>query len=150
MLHGIPILIKDNYNTSDIPTTGASVALANFVPNQNSTQVVKLLDAGAILIAKTNLHEFAYGITSVSSLVGQTRNPYDHRRVPGGSSGGTGAAVAASFGAAGMGSDTCGSIRSPRHITTCTAYARARVYQVFLESCHSLIRRIQVVHWQGL
>ena len=113
MLHGIPILIKDNYNTSDIPTTGASVALANFVPNQNSTQVVKLLDAGAILIAKTNLHEFAYGITSVSSLVGQTRNPYDHRRVPGGSSGGTGAAVAASFGAAGMGSDTCGSIRIP-------------------------------------
>ena len=113
MLHGIPILIKDNYNTSDIPTTGASVALANFVPNQNSTQVVKLLDAGAILIAKTNLHEFAYGITSVSSLVGQTKNPYDYRRVPGGSSGGTGAAVAASFGAAGMGSDTCGSIRIP-------------------------------------
>ena len=112
-LHGIPILIKDNYNTTDIPTTGASVALANFIPNQTSSQVDKLLDAGAIVLAKTNLHEFAYGITSISSLVGQTRNPYDYRRVPGGSSGGTGAAVAASFGAAGMGSDTCGSIRIP-------------------------------------
>ena len=112
-LHGVPLLIKDNYNTTDMPTTGASVALANFVPNKTSTQVDKLLDAGAIVLAKTNLHEFAYGITSISSLAGQTRNPYDHRRVPGGSSGGTGAAVAASFGAAGMGSDTCGSIRIP-------------------------------------
>ena len=94
-------------------TTGSSIALANFVPNRISTQIKKLLDAGAIVIAKTNLHEFAYGITSVSSLTGQTRNPYDYRRVPGGSSGGTGAAVASSFGAAGMGSDTCGSIRIP-------------------------------------
>ena len=112
-LHGIPLLIKDNYNTTNMATTGSSIALANFFPNRVSTQVKKLLDAGAIVIAKTNLHEFAYGITSVSSLTGQTRNPYDYRRVPGGSSGGTGAAVAASFGAAGMGSDTCGSIRIP-------------------------------------
>ena len=112
-LHGIPLLIKDNYNTTNMATTGSSIALANFFPNTVSTQVKKLLDAGAIVIAKTNLHEFAYGITSVSSLTGQTRNPYDYRRVPGGSSGGTGAAVAASFGAAGMGSDTCGSIRIP-------------------------------------
>lgn len=112
-LHGIPILLKDNYNTTDMPTTGSSVALANFVPNQASTQVEKLLEAGAIIIAKTNLHEYAYGITSISSLLGQTRNPYDYRRVPGGSSGGTGAAVAASFGAIGFGSDTCGSIRIP-------------------------------------
>ena len=112
-LHGIPILVKDNYNTTDMPTTGSSVALANFVPNQASTQLEKLLEAGAIIIAKTNLHEYAYGITSISSLIGQTRNPYDYRRVPGGSSGGTGAAVAASFGAIGLGSDTCGSIRIP-------------------------------------
>ena len=112
-LHGIPLLIKDNYNTTDMPTTAASVALANFVPNRTSTQVDKLIEAGAIVLAKTNLHEFAYGITSISSLGGQTRNPYDYRRVPGGSSGGTGAAVAASFAAAGMGSDTCGSIRIP-------------------------------------
>ena len=112
-LHGIPVLIKDNYNTTDMPTTGSSVALADFVPNAASTQVEKLIAAGAVVLAKTNLHEYAYGITSVSSLIGQTRNPYDYRRVPGGSSGGTGAAVAASLGAVGMGSDTCGSIRIP-------------------------------------
>ena len=112
-LHGIPVLIKDNYNTTDMPTTGSSVALADFVPNEASTQVEKLVAAGAIVLAKTNLHEYAYGVTSISSLAGQTRNPYDYRRVPGGSSGGTGAAVAASLGAVGMGSDTCGSIRIP-------------------------------------
>lgn len=113
LLHGIPILVKDNYNTTSMPTTGASVALAGFVPSANATQIDKLLAAGAIVLAKTNLHEYAYGITSISSLVGQTRNPYDPRRVPGGSSGGTAAAVAASFGAIGLGSDTCGSIRIP-------------------------------------
>jgi amidase len=112
-LHGIPILVKDNYNTTTMPTTGGSVALADFIPSENSTQINRLIEAGAIILAKTNLHEYAYGITSVGSLVGQTRNPYDIRRVPGGSSGGTGAAVAASFGAIGLGSDTCGSIRIP-------------------------------------
>ena len=112
-LHGIPVLVKDNYNTTDMPTTGSSVALADFVPNAAATQVEKLVAAGAVVLAKTSLHEYAYGITSVNSLTGQTRNPYDYRRVPGGSSGGTGAAVAASLGAVGMGSDTCGSIRIP-------------------------------------
>ena len=75
--------------------------------------VKRLREAGAVIVGKTNLHELAAGITSVSSLGGQTRNPYDPSRNPGGSSGGTGAAVAASFAAAGMGSDTCGSIRIP-------------------------------------
>jgi amidase len=112
-LHGVPIVVKDNYNTDHMATTGGSVALANFIPSENAAQVDKLLRAGAIILAKTNLHEYAYGITSIGSLVGQTRNPYDPRRVPGGSSGGTGAAVAASFAAAGFGSDTCGSIRIP-------------------------------------
>ena len=112
-LHGVPIVVKDNYNTDHMPTTGGSVALANFIPSENAAQLDKLLQAGAIILAKTNLHEYAYGITSIGSLVGQTRNPYDPRRVPGGSSGGTGAAVAASFAAAGFGSDTCGSIRIP-------------------------------------
>lgn len=112
-LHGIPIVVKDNYNTTTLPTTGGSVALANFYPDSNATQVQKLLDAGAIILAKTNLHEYAYGITTVGSLFGQTRNPYDIRRVPGGSSGGTGAAVAANLAAIGLGSDTCGSIRIP-------------------------------------
>jgi len=112
-LHGIPILLKDNYATVDLPTTGASQALAGFMPSANATQVQRLLDAGAIVLGKTNLHEFAYGITTISSLGGQTRNPYDPTRIPGGSSGGTAAAVAASFAAVGMGSDTCGSIRIP-------------------------------------
>lgn len=112
-LHGVPLVVKDNYNTDDLPTTGGSVALADFVPSENAAQVDKLIAAGAIILAKTNLHEYAYGITSIGSLIGQTRNPYDPRRVPGGSSGGTGAAVAASFAAAGFGSDTCGSIRIP-------------------------------------
>lgn len=113
LLHGIPVVIKDNYNTRDLPTTGASQALAGFMPGRDATQVQKLRDAGAIILGKTNLHEFAYGITTISSLGGQTRNPYDPQRVPGGSSGGTAAAVAANFAAIGMGSDTCGSIRIP-------------------------------------
>jgi amidase len=113
LLHGIPIVIKDNYNTTDMPTTGASQSLAEFIPGQEATQVTKLREAGAVILGKTNLHEFAYGITSISSLGGQTRNPYDPQRVPGGSSGGTAAAVAANFAAIGMGSDTCGSIRIP-------------------------------------
>jgi len=112
-LHGVPIVVKDNYNTDHMPTTAGSVALANFIPSENAAQLDKLMQAGAIILAKTNLHEYAYGITSIGSLLGQTRNPYDPRRVPGGSSGGTGAAVAASFAAAGFGSDTCGSIRIP-------------------------------------
>lgn len=112
-LHGIPLILKDNYSTVDLPTTGASQALADFTPNANATQVQRLIDAGAIILGKANLHEFAYGITTISSLGGQTRNPYDPTRVPGGSSGGTAAAIASSFAAVGMGSDTCGSIRIP-------------------------------------
>jgi amidase len=112
-LHGIPVVVKDNFETSDMPTTGGSIALAGFMPGRDAFQVQKLRDAGVVIIGKTNLHELAAGITSISSLGGQTRNPYDPTRNPGGSSGGTGAAVAANFAAAGMGSDTCGSIRIP-------------------------------------
>ena len=115
-LHGIPILLKDNYDTFDMPTTGSTLALAGSVPPDDAFQVRKLREAGAIILAKTNLHELAAGITSISSLGGQTRNPYDPARNPGGSSGGTGAAVAASFGAVGWGSDTCGSIRIPSSV----------------------------------
>ncbi len=113
LLHGIPVIVKDNYNTTDMPTTGGSQALANFIPDRNATQVDRLLAAGAVIIAKANLHEFAYGITTISSLGGQTLNPYDLERIPGGSSGGTAAAIAASFASFGVGSDTCGSIRIP-------------------------------------
>ncbi|MEU7801824.1 amidase [Micromonospora arborensis] len=112
-LHGIPILVKDNYDTHDMPTTNGSEALAGTRPPDDATQVAKLRAAGAIIIAKTNLHEYASGITTISSLGGQTHNPYDQTRNPGGSSGGTAAGVAASFAPIGMGSDTCGSIRIP-------------------------------------
>jgi Asp-tRNA(Asn)/Glu-tRNA(Gln) amidotransferase A subunit family amidase len=112
-LHGIPIILKDNYSTKDMPTTAGSLALMSFVPANDAFQVRKLREAGAVIIGKSNLHELASGITTISSAGGQTRNPYDPTRNPGGSSGGTGAAIAASFAAAGMGSDTCGSIRIP-------------------------------------
>ncbi len=112
-LHGIPIILKDNYDTGDMPTTAGSLALANSQPAKDGFVVAQLRAAGAIVLAKSNMHELAAGITSISSLGGQTRNPYDPARCPGGSSGGTGAAIAASFAAVGWGSDTCGSIRIP-------------------------------------
>lgn len=112
-LHGIPIILKDNFDTGDLPTTAGSLALANSQPARDGFVVQRLRDAGAIVLAKANMHELAAGITTISSLGGQTRNPYDPARCPGGSSGGTGAAIAASFAAIGWGSDTCGSIRIP-------------------------------------
>ena len=112
-LHGIPVILKDNYDTGDLPTTAGSLALANSQPARDGFVVRRLRDAGAIVLAKANMHELAAGITNISSLGGQTRNPYDPARCPGGSSGGTGAAIAASFAAIGWGSDTCGSIRIP-------------------------------------
>jgi Asp-tRNA(Asn)/Glu-tRNA(Gln) amidotransferase A subunit family amidase len=112
-LHGIPLVLKDNYATADMPTTGGSLALEGFQTGRDGFQVTRLREAGAVFIGKSNLHELAAGITTVSSMGGQTRNPYDPSRNPGGSSGGTGAAIAASFAAAGMGTDTCGSIRIP-------------------------------------
>jgi amidase len=112
-LHGIPIVVKDNFETIDLPTTAGSVALKGSMAGRDAFQVRKLREAGAVIVGKTNLHEFARGITTISSLGGQTRNPYDPTRNPGGSSGGTGAAIAANFAAAGLGSDTCGSIRYP-------------------------------------
>jgi amidase len=111
--HGIPVILKDNFNTMDMPTTGSTLALATFTPREDAFVVRRLREAGAIIVGKSNLHELAAGITSVSSMGGQTRNPYDPRRCPGGSSGGTGAAIAASFAVVGWGSDTCGSIRIP-------------------------------------
>jgi amidase len=112
-LHGIPVIIKDNYDTGDMPTSAGSLALATSQPTHDGFVVKRMRDAGAIILAKANMHELAAGITSISALGGQTRNPYDPTRCPGGSSGGTGAAIAASFAAVGWGSDTCGSIRIP-------------------------------------
>ncbi|MGN6319347.1 amidase [Trinickia sp.] len=112
-LHGIPILVKDNIDVAGLPTSGGSLAFANLCPETDAFLVQRLRSAGAIILGKTTMHELAAGVTNVSSLTGFTRNPYDLRRVPGGSSGGTAVAVAASFAAFGIGSDTCGSLRLP-------------------------------------
>jgi len=112
-LHCIPLVLKDNYNTADLPTTGGSAALAGAQPKADAFIVARLRKAGAIILGKSNMHEFALAGTTVSSLGGQTLNPYDLTRTPGGSSGGTGAAVAANLALAGTGSDTVNSIRSP-------------------------------------
>ena len=112
-LHGIPVLLKDNFDTRDMPTTGGSLALSAARPADDAFQVRKLRDAGAVLLGKVNLHELALGLTTASSLGGQTLDPYDVARAPGGSSGGSGVAVAANFAAFAMGTDTSGSIRIP-------------------------------------
>ncbi len=112
-LHGIPVLVKDNYDTADMPTSGGALALATLRPRRDAVLVRKLREAGAVILGKTTLHELAAGITNTSSLTGATRNPYHLERVPGGSSGGSAAAVAASFAAAALGTDTCGSLRVP-------------------------------------
>ncbi len=112
-LHGIPIIVKDNYNTFNLPTTAGALALEGFVSESDAYQVGKLRDAGAIILGKANLSEFAFSFSTESSLGGVTLNPYALNRTPGGSSGGTGAAIASSFGAIGLGTDTGGSIRIP-------------------------------------
>jgi Asp-tRNA(Asn)/Glu-tRNA(Gln) amidotransferase A subunit family amidase len=109
----IPVILKDNFNTSDLPTTGGNVSMKTSVPRANAFTVDKMHEAGALILAKANMQEFARGGMSISSLGGQVRNPYDLTRTPGGSSGGTGAAIAANFAVLGTGSDTGQSIRSP-------------------------------------
>ncbi|KAK4993450.1 hypothetical protein LTR50_000380 [Elasticomyces elasticus] len=109
----IPILLKDNYNTKEIPTTGGNLDLAQSQPTEDAPAVTALKNAGAIILGKSNLHELALEGISVSSLGGQTINPYDFSRTPGGSSGGSGAAVAASFSVFATGTDTVNSLRSP-------------------------------------
>ncbi|PSN59394.1 amidase signature enzyme [Corynespora cassiicola Philippines] len=109
----IPVLLKDNYDTTEMPTTGSSLALAKSQPTEDAPSVTALKKAGAIILGKVNLHELALEGLSVSSLGGQTINPYDSTRTPGGSSGGTGAAVASSFCVFGTGTDTVNSLRSP-------------------------------------
>ncbi|MDB5934685.1 MAG: amidase [Massilia sp.] len=112
-LHCIPTVLKDNYNTADMPTTGGSASLAGAVPAQDAFALGRLRKDGVLVLAKTNLQEFALGGVSVSSLGGQVKNPYNLLLTPGGSSGGTGAALAANFATVGTGSDTVNSIRSP-------------------------------------
>jgi len=112
-LHCIPVVLKDNFDTSDMPTTAGSLALKGAQPSKDAFTVTRLRQAGALILGKTNMHELALAGVTVSSLGGQTKNPYDLSRTPGGSSGGTGAALAANFAVTGTGTDTMNSIRSP-------------------------------------
>jgi len=114
-LHGIPVIVKDNYDTYDLPTTNGTLALKGAIPPDDAYQVRMLREAGAIILAKSNMAEFASsGAFTVSSVLpGYTRNPYDTRRVTAGSSGGTAASVASNLGTVGLGTDTGSSIRGP-------------------------------------
>jgi len=134
-LHGVPVALKDLYDTVGVRTTAASRIYAERVPDEDATSVVRLRAAGAVLIGKTNLHEFAYGVTTDSSYFGPTRNPWDVERAPGGSSGGSGAAVAAGLCVAATGSDTGGSIRIPAAL--CGIVGLKPTYGRI--SCHGLL-----------
>jgi aspartyl-tRNA(Asn)/glutamyl-tRNA(Gln) amidotransferase subunit A len=112
-LHGIPISLKDNLYTAGLRTTGGSGFLRDFLPLLDATVVTSLKNSGAILLGKTNLHEFAYGVTSNNPHFGPVRNPWDTDRIPGGSSGGSAAALAAGLCYGSIGTDTGGSIRIP-------------------------------------
>jgi len=113
-LHGIPLVVKDNINTAGLPTTAGSLALKDFIPEEDAFIIRQLLEAGAVIIAKTNMAEWAFSpMHTESSTAGTTRNPYNTEYVPAGSSGGTAAAVAANFTTVGLGTDTGNSIRGP-------------------------------------
>lgn len=113
-LHGVPIVVKDNHATADMPTTAGSAALRDYRTTSDSTAVARLRAAGAIILAKTNMSEFAWhGTYTLSSARGRTANPYDRSWSASGSSGGTAAAVAAAYAPAGIGTDSCGSVLGP-------------------------------------
>jgi aspartyl-tRNA(Asn)/glutamyl-tRNA(Gln) amidotransferase subunit A len=113
LLHGIPISLKDNICTKDVRTTGGSQVLRDFIPLHDASVVLALKKAGAVILGKTNLHEFAYGVTTDNPHFGAARNPWDLERTPGGSSGGSAAALAAGLCYGSIGTDTGGSIRIP-------------------------------------
>ena len=112
-LHGIPIALKDLFDTAGVRTTAASAVFADRVPSQDAEVVRRLNQAGAVVVGKTNMHEFAYGDTSAQTHFGPVHNPWDQQRISGGSSGGSAAAVAARLCYGALGSDTGGSIRQP-------------------------------------
>lgn len=112
-LHGIPVLLKDNIDTADLPTSYGSAAFADHRPSRDATVVERLRSAGAIVLGKTTLPDFATSWWAYSSRSGETRNPYDPGRDPGGSSSGTGAAIAANLACVGLGTDCGGSVRVP-------------------------------------
>jgi mandelamide amidase len=112
-LAGLPLIVKDNIDTVGFPTSAGNTALKKYFPKNNAPVIDTLFGNGAILLAKANMHELARGGTSTNPTFGFVRNPYDPARIPGGSSGGTAAAVAARFAPAGLGTDTAGSVRIP-------------------------------------
>src|SRR2546428_905104 len=118
-LHGIPVAVKDLFATKGIRTTAGSRILADWVPDEDATVVRKLREAGAVLLGKLGMHEFAYGISSVNPHFGDVRNPWDTTKIPGGSSGGSAVAVVACEAYAALGSDTGGSIRIPAALCGC-------------------------------
>ncbi|MGI9499917.1 MAG: indoleacetamide hydrolase, partial [Geminicoccaceae bacterium] len=121
-LLGLPLAVKDNIDTADLPTTGGTPGLRGWTPPANAPVMQALLDAGALIAGKANMHELAFGITSNNVGFGAVRNPYDQTLIPGGSSGGTAAAVAARIVPAGLGSDTGGSCRIPAALCGCVGF----------------------------
>jgi aspartyl-tRNA(Asn)/glutamyl-tRNA(Gln) amidotransferase subunit A len=128
-LHGIPVAVKDLFATKGIRTTAGSRILKDWIPGEDATVVRKLREAGAVLLGKLGMHEFAYGISSVNPHFGDVRNPWDTTKIPGGSSGGSAVAVVLGEAYATIGSDTGGSIRIPASLCGCVGlkptYGRA-------------------------
>ena len=117
LLHGLPVALKDNIETAGVRTTSGAAYLADHIPNRDAPAAARLKAQGAILIGKANLQELAWGVVSTNPVAGQCRNPWNPARIPGGSSGGSGAAVAADMAEAALGTDTGGSVRIPAAMT---------------------------------
>jgi len=131
-LHGIPVAVKDLFATKGILTTAGSRILDSWIPDEDATVVRKLHEAGAVLLGKLGMHEFAYGVSSVNPHFGDVHNPWDTTKIPGGSSGGSAVAVVAGEAYAALGSDTGGSIRIPASLCGCVGlkptYGRASLF----------------------
>ena len=117
LLHGIPVALKDNIETAGVRTTSGAAYLADHIPNRDAPVVGRLKAQGAVLVGKANMQELAWGVVSTNPVTGQCRNPWNPEHIPGGSSGGSGAAVAAGMAHASLGTDTGGSVRIPASMT---------------------------------